>query len=243
MPDNNKVSLLLDLDGTVMTALLDNQCDALNHSVGGLRAYIELYHLIHWRQDICHTPIKHQGCHIFIINPAELKQMIETIYSEGDDIIIFTAGVWDSALLALIAKACKLSEAACVKFGESILLNVDHDANRLGLPAEVVRYMNKAERLHRLCRLMPELSDRHYVLLDDNQEHVDACEEVKHVSPVLAATNTGSRDFYEEALKRMRLARHPSAAKSPLFEALSPGESDENLDPEEASAASVFRGR
>lgn len=213
----HKVTLLLDLDETVMTAFLEEDFNTASASIVELRDYLHHHKLIHYRQNIGDTPIKHRGCHIYIINPDRLKKMIEAIYTEGDDIIIFTAGAWNKALLSLIATACDLSETAAASFSESILLNIHHDSEQLGLPLDIIRHMNKADRLHRLFRPMPELANRHFVLLDDNLAHLDACKRIPFISTVHAATDKDDLGFYEVTLDCMRRARDPSTPTSQLL--------------------------
>lgn len=200
-----------------MTAFFEADFNTASASIAELRDYLHHHKLIHLSQNIGDTPIKHMGCHIFIINPDRLKKMIEAIYTEGDDIIIFTAGAWNKSLLPLIATACDLSERAAASFSESILLNAHHDSEQLGLPLNTIRYMNKADRLHRLFRPMPELANRHFVLLDDNLDHLDACKRIPFISTVHAQTDTDKFGFYEVTLERMRWARDPSTATSRLL--------------------------
>lgn len=64
----------------------------------------------------------------------------------------------------------------------------------------------KAYRLHGLFRPVPELRDTHFVLLDNDRNHIASCESCLYLDGVIATTDKDDMRFYDEVLETMKLA-------------------------------------
>ena len=195
----NKVTLLLDLDETTFIALNQEEFD----KYGDNYEHIKQYKGIHSSHQL--SPyIECSGYYFFVINPKKFKQMVEAIYRQKQDIVIFTSGLWPPVVLEIVALLCNLSPKEKQKFTHSLLLNVQHDCKELGMLPDTVRFMLKPYRLHGLFRSVKELRSRHFVLLDDNKYHIDCCADCSYLDGVQATVATDDDSFYEEVVRKMR---------------------------------------
>jgi hypothetical protein len=205
-----KATLLLDLDETTFIALEESEF----HKYGTTYEGIKKLKRIH-SQHTLSKYIVHSGYYFFVINPDKLKTMIEAIYAAGDDIVIFTSGLWLRPVLSVISQLCNLSDKVSDRFNQSIFLNPQHDSEKLGLQQKGIASLLKAYRLHCLFRPMPELRDKHFVLLDNDRNHITSCESCFYLDGVTATTDIEDMSFYDAVLEKMKLARHKESIRSP----------------------------
>ncbi|ARM32117.1 hypothetical protein B0B39_00550 [Legionella longbeachae] len=205
-----KSTLLLDLDETTFIAL--DELEFKKH--GNTYESIKMLKRIH----SCHTLsnyIVNSGYYFFVINPDKLKTMIESIYDAGDDIVIFTSGLWLRPVLSIISQLCNLSERASYRFNQSLFLNPQHDSEKLGIQQKNIATLLKPYRLHGLFRPVPELRDTHFVLLDNDRNHIASCGSCFYLDGVIATTDEDDMSFYEKVLEKMELAHNEGARRSP----------------------------
>ncbi|RUR08457.1 hypothetical protein [Legionella sp. km772] len=207
---SHKTTLLLDLDETVYVALTEQEFDL--H--GATYESIKKYKHIHPSHDLS-AGIKIGGFYFFVLNPELLKTMIEKIYAQQDDIIIFTAGLWLPPILEVISRLCDLHSEDAVKFKGSLFLNPQHDSEKLGYSMEATRTLAKAYRLHSLFRSMEVLRRRHFILLDNDSLHISSCGELPYIQGIRATTDSDDKSFYELVLKAMALSHAGECALSP----------------------------
>jgi hypothetical protein len=191
-----KVTLLLDLDETVFSVVRPNSVPRPIH---------DAHHLSYaGSQEINYRPFD-----FYIINPKELKTLIESVYRNEDDIAVFTAGTWPKCLLELIATGCNLEPDAAEKLKSAVFLNPEHDCQVLGCTnQELVRTMPKAYRLNALLPNMPEpFRSGYFTLLDNEPGHVASCEHFSYIDAVRATTDEEHKTFYTEVLDVMNSIR------------------------------------
>ncbi|WP_115701701.1 hypothetical protein [Legionella sainthelensi] len=205
-----KSTLLLDLDETTFIAL--DELEFKQH--GNTYESIKKLKRIH-SQHMLSNYIVNSGYYFFVINPDKLKMMIESIYEAGDDIVIFTSGLWLRPVLSIISQLCNLSEKASYRFNQSLFLNPQHDSEKLGLQQKNIASLLKAYRLHGLFRPVPELRDTHFVLLDNDRNHIASCESCLYLDGVIATTDKDDMRFYDEVLETMKLAHREGTRRSP----------------------------
>lgn len=198
----HKTSLLLDLDETVFLALSEKEFELHGATYQSIRLHMK----IHYSQALS-MGMKHEGYYFFVLNPERLKAMIEQIYVRGDDIIIFTAGLWKPEILHVVSRLCNLDKKEADKFHSSIFLNPQHDSVKLGYQQESVRNIAKAYRLHGLFRPMEVLRSRYYVFLDNDPAQIKSCEVLSYVQGVRATTDSADKSFYAQVLQEMTQAR------------------------------------
>lgn len=206
-------TLLLDLDETCMKAIPKQVLDSNPMTIEQIKSIS----LIHPEQQLSSSYFEYNGYYIFIINPDKLKKMIETIYAQGDDIYVFTSGLWEESILPYISKICGLESPYAEKWLAAGFLNSQHDQKALDLPLEDVRIMPKAYRLHGLFHSTPELMNRHFVLLDDNKAHIQSCSVfgLGYITSVEATTSSQDSSFYQTVLDEMAYAHDLSTNVSP----------------------------
>jgi hypothetical protein len=178
------------------------------------RVRIKLYKNIHPAHSLSDC-IYNSGYYFFVLNPEKLKTMIETIYEQGDEIVIFTAGLWLQPVLSIISIQCHLTADDHARFNQSLLLNPQHDSSKLRCQLAPVRTLLKGYRLHGLFRTMPELREKHFVLLDNDLNHINSCTSCSYLDGVLASTNTDDLSFYDKVIETMRLAHTEWSGLSP----------------------------
>lgn len=203
-------TLLLDLDETVFISLTQSEFDSHRASIDSIKAFKGI-HPAHTLSNA----IENSGYYFFVINPGKLKAMIEAIYNNGDDIVIFTSGGWLKPILFIISILCELSEEASNRFNQSLFLNRQHDSEKLGFSPETVSLLLKGYRLHGLFRSVPELRSRHFVLLDNDESHIASCEHCDYLDGVRATTDEEHTNFYEQVLEKMQLAHRENVVVSP----------------------------
>lgn len=205
-----KVTLLLDLDETTFIALNESEFELYGHTFESIKALKHIHH----RQILSNYRFS-CGYYFFVINPERLKAMIEAIYKNKDEIVIFTSGLWLKPILSIVSELCDLSLEASTHFKRSLFLNPQHDSKQLDLPQHRIATLFKAYRLHGLFRSMPELRSKHFVLLDNDRHHIASCETSYYLDGVVAATDTEDLTFYDTALKKMELAHAEETRCSP----------------------------
>lgn len=212
MPTENayKSTLLLDLDETTFIALLESEFDL--H--GSTDESIKRYKGIHPSHTLSKS-LKNSGFYFFVLNPEKLKKMIEAIYEAGDNIVIFTSGLWLKPVLSIVSQLCCLSDDICRRFIQSLFLNPQHDSEKLSCPLYDTRTLLKGYRLHGLFRPVPELRGRHFVLLDNDSGHIASCETCTYLDGVQATTAAEDICFYDTALEKMQLGHTEGTRLSP----------------------------
>lgn len=205
-----KVTLLLDLDETTFIALDEPEFNKHGNTYESVKK-LKRIHSHHTLSNY----IVNSGYYFFVINPEKLKTMIESIYEAGDDIVIFTSGLWLRPVLSIISQLCNLSEKASYRFNQSLFLNPQHDSEKLGLHQKNIASLLKAYRLHSLFRPVPELRDTHFVLLDNDRNHIASCESCFYLDGVIATTDKEDMGFYDEVLEKMKLAHKEGTRRSP----------------------------
>ncbi|WP_133128478.1 hypothetical protein [Legionella nagasakiensis] len=212
MPPKNpyKTTLLLDLDETTFIALNEVEFSLHGETLDSIKDFKKIH-----SHHVLSKYIINSGYYFFVINPEKLKTMIETIYARGDDIVIFTSGLWLKPVLSIISQLCNLSDETSELFNQSLFLNPQHDSEKLGLPQGTVSSLLKAYRLHGLFRSTPELRSRHFVLLDNDRNHIASCESCLYLDGVVAATDKEDISFYDMVLEKMELAHSEETRCSP----------------------------
>lgn len=207
---SHKTTLLLDLDETTFIALSEKEFAAHGSSHESIKKFKRIH--------ACHTlssPIKNNGFYFFLLNAERLKAMIERVYKQGDDIIIFTAGLWLSPVLVIVSQLCNLEPEYALKFQSSLFLNPQHDGEKLGYSAEATRTLLKGYRLHGLFRSVETLRSRHFILLDNDAGHISSCSEIPYIAGIKATTDTEDKGFYDAVIKEMQASHSSDASLSP----------------------------
>jgi hypothetical protein len=210
----HKTTLLLDLDETTFIALTEAEFAAHGASQESTKAFKRIH-----ESHTLSSYVKNSGFYFFVLNPERLKAMIEAVYKQGDDIVIFTAGLWLPPILAIVSELCNLEADSATKFQSSLFLNPQHDGEKLGYSAEATRTLLKGYRLHGLFRSMDSLRSRHFILLDNDAAHISSCAESSYITGVKATTDIDDKSFYDTVLKEMQSAHSPDASLSPSVNA------------------------
>jgi len=207
---SHKTTLLLDLDETVYVALTEKEFKLHGASYESIKKHKNIH-----PSHTLSPGVKVGELYFFVLNPDLLKVMIEKIYAQHDDIVIFTAGLWLPPVLAIVSQLCNLSGADADKFQSSLFLNPQHDSEKLGYTAEATRTLAKAYRLHGLFRSVDTLRHRYFILLDNDPTHIGSCNELSYIRGVRATTDSDDKSFYECVAKEMELAHSDELLLSP----------------------------
>ena len=207
---SHNTTLLLDLDETAYIVLTTEEFEKHGSTYESIKEYKKIA-----SSHTLSTGIQNGGFYFFVINPEELKKMIEKVYAQGDDIVIFTSGLWASAVLPIVSRLCGLTSEYATKFNSCLFLNPHHDSDKLGCSLLATRTLLKAYRLHGLFRSMEVLRSSAFVLLDNNAAHVGSCAELTYIEGVRATTDVDDKSFYEQVPKQMELAHSTDRQVSP----------------------------
>ena len=205
-----RTCLLLDLDETSFIALTESEFNLYGESSDLIKKFKKI-HVSH----VLSNYIKNSGYYFYVINPEKLKAMIEGIYKQGNEIVIFTSGFWLSPALLIISQLCDLSAEVATQFNKSLFLNPQHDGEKLGFSLKSTQMLPKAYRLHGLFGSVPQLRRKRFILLDNEVEHVSSCSVCPYLEGVRATTNTEEMSFYETVLQTMKLAGLRAGGLSP----------------------------
>lgn len=184
--------LILDLDLTVWSTLED-----LSH-----------LHLSHHLSVSQKVNLGEEEHNVFLINPAELKALIESACNDHDGIILFTSGTWHESVRTVIADALELSENASKKVKECRFLSpLTCQENFPDNSLDEIRHLPKNTRFERYLLDNSELSDSFFVFLDNNLDHIMSFATSDKVRPILANTKELGIEFYEEANRLLMIAK------------------------------------
>jgi len=138
-----------------------------------------------------------------IINPNLLANLIESAYSKYDGILILTSGVWPESIRDVLADNLNLSEEVKKQLRNCYFHSPVTDSIIFGIQDEELKYMSKNDRLSKIVSYHPELTTKHFTLLDDSRKHIASFEKNPKVRAVLATTWGEDLEFYFDAQRNM----------------------------------------
>lgn len=202
--------LILDLDETVMQA-------------HGSRTFVNSRHLspkrFIWRQSITPCDIGNYKfsniieVELVILNPDKLSQLISIAINHHDGIIILTSGLWSSAILEPISEQLELASHIKKKFIESPFFSpVIEEQYWKGARSvrDIRQVLTKNDRLNQIINHpnhIATLGRRYFVLLDNDQRHVDSFKDNPRATAIQATTHNDDDSFYFLTLRELRLMR------------------------------------
>ena len=127
----------------------------------------------------------------------------------------FTTGLWLPPVLQIVSQLCGLNNKVALQFHQSLFLNPQNDGEKLGYTSEATRTLPKAYRLHGLFRSMDVLRSRYFILLDNDNNHINSCDSLPYIQGVRATSDTDDKSFYETVPKEMALAHSDDRGLSP----------------------------
>ena len=145
-----------------------------------------------------------------ILNRPELSGLIQYALEHHDGVIFFTNGMY-YLMREQIAEQLDLTSAAKEKLKKSQFHSpVTGRVYFPGLTPLNIRLKTKRERFEVICHAHPHLQGKGFVLVDDSIDHLTPFAGVPHVATVLATTwrtSSGKKDFYDEAMRKLDVAK------------------------------------
>jgi len=138
-----------------------------------------------------------------IINRDELTELIEYACTQHDGIIILTSGGWDERIRTELALHLDLSDKVTEKMEHCFYHSAETDKSWFKKDVMAMTRVNKNLRLKKIIAHRPDLENSHFVVLDDNSEHIKSFALNRRVIPITATTNTPSKTFYKEAMNAL----------------------------------------
>lgn len=151
---------------------------------------------------------------INIINPSKLAQLIETACFNHDGVIIITSGLWDASIRSTLANNLPLSDIAKSKLEQCLFHSPLTDKILFNLDTNLLMHLNKADRFEMIKKHYPYLASKNFVLLDDNENHINSFKDHNNVQPVLAETNKRDNYFYTQAINALK---YVAAKETPVI--------------------------
>lgn len=187
------------------------------------------------------VPLLESNVIINIINPQDFSNVLNKAEYEG--IFILTSGFWDSRAILLVAEELEknfgLTSDAATKLKEApifapwtetgLYINFLHYLKFTFEPdmlnqivtiikdtAKAVQMMPKQERLEKIIQCL-KLTQKEFVILDDNAFHIDSFDGIAKITAIKATTYSANREFYSEVIDALKRCTEKEQSENNTF--------------------------
>jgi len=201
------VYLVLDLDLTTFVRIPD-ELDLVDQ-------FHELSNEIQLGGYCQELPFSHTT--IQIINPVELSNLIETAYNQYDGVIILTSGAWPLSIRNMLADHLDLTDETAEKLSNCRFHNYKTDQHYFNNNSLETYNALKSVRLARIIGNTPELTNCHFVVLDDRTDHIESLQRFRRIEPIHATTYQASKAYYDVAAEALEKCKQSKAIEKSLL--------------------------
>lgn len=215
------VYLIFDLDRTVFVGVLKgNSCE-----IDDVRRKHEIdpsheFKPISTIGTLSNGTVEIQA-NLFLINPRELSDLIQAVSNKGGEVLILTAGLWQDSIREVLADYLDLSDKAAEMLRRCHFHSPITDTAFIEASCGDIQYMLKSERLAHIMRHKPALTGKHFIVLDDEEEHIESFQGQAFIETVLATPDLPTKRYYQQALRcvnELSRANRLTQAPSVLFQ-------------------------
>jgi len=144
-----------------------------------------------------------------LINRTLLSNMLERAVTQHQaDIMFLTSGAWvEQSVKDMLQLYLDISEQTTEKIQSAKFLSTHTCRERFPDMRVKLNKLSKSVRLNKFIEHYPQFANRHFVMVDDNLDHIESFKNDKHVTAVYASTDTEEMDFYDEAIRQIEQAK------------------------------------